>query len=113
MCVCVCVCVCVCMYVYMHVCTYVCMCVCVYVLYACMYVCMYVCVCVCVCVCVYVALGIQHAMRMRLVILSSVACPALQYFSTLSHQKAGCSKNKNKKSIEHKMCILIFSTTFI
>jgi hypothetical protein len=40
-----------------------------------------VCVCVCVCVCVSVALGTQHAKRMRLIILSSVACPSLQYFT--------------------------------
>jgi hypothetical protein len=33
------------------------------------------------CECVYVALGIQHALRMT--IMSSVACPALQYFSKL------------------------------
>jgi len=31
-------------------------------------------VCVCVCVCVYAALVIQHAKRMRHIILSSVAC---------------------------------------
>jgi hypothetical protein len=37
--------------------------------------------------CVFVvALVIQHAMRMRL-ILSSVACLAVPYFSTLSHTK--------------------------
>ena len=35
--------------------------------------------------CVVVALGIQHAMRMRLIILSFVACAALGHFSTLSH----------------------------
>ena len=29
---------------------------------------------------VFVVLGNQHAMRMRRIILSSVACPALQYF---------------------------------
>ena len=34
----------------------------------------------------FVALGVQHAKRMRRIILSSVACPALQYFSTLSHE---------------------------
>jgi len=30
--------------------------------------------------CVFVALCIQHAMRVRRVILSSMACPALKYF---------------------------------
>jgi hypothetical protein len=33
---------------------------------------------------VFVDLGIQHPMRIA--ILSSVTCPALQYFSTLSHK---------------------------
>ena len=37
--------------------------------------------------CVFVALGIQHAMRMRRVTFLSVACLALQYFSTLSHKR--------------------------
>ena len=32
--------------------------------------------------CVFVALGIQHAMRMRPTVI--VACPALQYFSIFS-----------------------------
>jgi hypothetical protein len=31
--------------------------------------------------CVFVALDIQHAKRMRRNIFSSVACPAVQYFS--------------------------------
>jgi hypothetical protein len=34
---------------------------------------------------VYVALCTQHGMYIRRVILSSVACPAIQYFSTLTH----------------------------
>jgi hypothetical protein len=36
---------------------------------------------------VFVALGTLHAKRMRSIILSSVACPALLYFSTLSHKR--------------------------
>jgi len=55
---------------------------------------------------VFVALGIQHAMRMPRIILSPVACPALQYFSTLPHKRY----DLRKKKIEHKMCVLIFST---
>jgi len=34
----------------------------------------------------FVALGIQHAMRMRRIILS-VACPGLSYFSMLFHKR--------------------------
>jgi hypothetical protein len=37
--------------------------------------------------CVPVALIIQHEMRMRRIILSSVAYLALPYFSTLSHKR--------------------------
>ena len=58
--------------------------------------------------CVSVALGIQHAMRMRRVILSPVAFPTL-HFSTLSHKRHGL----RVKGIEHTMCVLIFSTTFV
>jgi hypothetical protein len=37
--------------------------------------------------CVSVDLFIQHAERMRHTVLLSVACPALHYFSTLSHKR--------------------------
>ena len=42
-------------------------------------------------------------------ILSSVVCPALQSFSTLSHKRYDFRNNV----IGHKMCVLIFSTTFV
>ena len=48
-------------------------------------------------------------MQCACAILSSVACPDVQYFSKLSqirHDFRG-----KKKVIEHKMCVLIFSAT--
>ena len=56
-----------------------------------------------------VALVIQHAKCTRPFVLSSVACPALQDFCTLSHKRHDCQK---KKLLNIK-CVLIFSAVFV
>ena len=58
--------------------------------------------------CVSVALVIQHAKRMRCIILSSMTCLALAHFLTLSHKRHDIWKNVT----EHKKCVLIVSETF-
>ena len=54
------------------------------------------------------ALVIQHAKRMRRILLSPVAYLALPHFPTLHHKRHNFSETK--KNIEHKVCVLIFST---
>jgi hypothetical protein len=66
-----------------------------------------VCVCVCVCGCGCVALVVKNAVRMRSIILPSVACLAPPYFSTLSHKRHDFRKNVT----EHEMYALILCTT--
>ena len=58
--------------------------------------------------CVSVALGIQHAVRMRRIIFSSVLCCAVIIFPHYLINDASIEKN----IIEHKKFVLIFSTTF-
>ena len=62
----------------------------------------------CVCVCVIVALVIQHVKCKRRII-SSVACLAIPYFSTLSHKR----HDFRNRVTEHKRWGFIFSTTFV
>ena len=51
----------------------------------------------------------QHAKHMRRIILSSVACLTVPYFSTLSHKL----HDFRKKQLLNIKCVLIFSTTCV
>jgi hypothetical protein len=59
--------------------------------------------------CVFVALIIRHEKSMLLMIFSSVPCLAVLHFSTLFHKWNDFREN----FIEHKMCVLLFSTYFV
>jgi len=65
--------------------------------------------------CVYVASVIQHAMRMRRIILSSLARPAVQYFSTLSHKRRDFRGKKYLLNVKcgFWFCLLVLSETFL
>ena len=58
--------------------------------------------------CVFVALIIQHPMHMRHIILPSMVCPAVHYFSTLSHTLR-CFRNK---VAEQQICFFYFLHNF-
>jgi hypothetical protein len=57
--------------------------------------------------CVSVALATRHETRMRRVILSSVACPTLPYFSTLSHKR-----HDFREKLSNTKCVFWFSLRF-
>jgi hypothetical protein len=82
-----------------------------YVLYIglCVRACGYTGVWACACAYVHIALLIQHATRMRHILTSFVDPRSPSYFSTLSHKRC----DFRKKVIEHKICVFIFSTTFV
>jgi hypothetical protein len=61
---------------------------------------------------VSVALDIQHAGRMRLIIVSSVAHPDLPHFSTLSHKRHDFGA-AGGGGVLNGECFLIFSTNFV
>jgi hypothetical protein len=55
--------------------------------------------------CVYVALGIQHAMRMCRIFIFGL-------YRTLPRRLLKGTFYGGKKVIEHKMCVLVLSTSF-
>ena len=61
----------------------------------------------CACIEVHVAVVTQHVTRMRPIVTSFVAPQSELYFSTLSPNRC----HFRETGIEHKMCVLIFSTT--
>jgi hypothetical protein len=74
---------------------------------------LHICTCARACGCAYVhvVLLIQHATRMRHIVTSFVDRLGLPHFSTLSHKRHDFRGGGGKT--EHKMRVLIFSTSFV
>jgi hypothetical protein len=60
--------------------------------------------------CVFVALGVQLAERMR---FSYIVICSLSGCTVSSHIFSQTARVSGEKVTEHKMCVLIFSTTFV
>ena len=56
---------------------------------------------------------IQHSMHMRRMILSHVACPALQYFSTFSHKRQDFRKKLLKENLFWVFLQLFFPEIYL
>jgi hypothetical protein len=67
--------------------------------------------------CVFVALVTQHAMHCACALLSSLAGPALHYFSTVYDKRHDLRERERESESERETlnikCVLIFSTTFV
>jgi len=63
--------------------------------------------------CVFLDLGIQHATHIRHIILSSVACLALQYFSTLPHSGTIFKKIYSTYNVCFQFSLQLLSETFL
>jgi hypothetical protein len=63
--------------------------------------------------CVFVAGVIQHAKRVRRIILPSVACTAVQYFSTLFHKWRDFRKKSYRTQNVFWFPLQVLSATFL
>jgi hypothetical protein len=56
---------------------------------------------------IFVAGGVQHAMRMHHIVICGLSGSTI-FFHIIPYN----AQTSGKKVMEHKMCVLIFSTTF-